>query len=275
MNEYSVIAGIYDRINSGVDYERWADYVESLFDEYLSARPELVLDLASGTGSMTLELAKRGYDMIGVDLSEEMLAEATDRMYLMIDDGILPEEGRRPLFLCQDIREFELYGTVGAVVCCLDSLNYLAEEKDLIKVVSTVHNYLDPGGLFIFDMNTPFKFENVYGDNSYVYELDTDTEEDKFCVWQNFYDKESRICDFILTLFDRQPDGSYRRSDEEQAERCYTFDEISSALRSCGFELLRVSNGYGEDGKELVAASHADALPEDTERWYFTARKAY
>ena len=158
MNDYSVIAGVYDRINSGVDYERWADYVESLFEKHLEKRPELVLDLASGTGSMTLALAARGYDMIGVDLSEEMLAEATDRMYIMIDDGILPEDGRRPLFLCQDIREFELYGTVGAVLCCLDSLNYLTEKDDLKKTLKTVHNYLEPGGIFIFDINTPYKF---------------------------------------------------------------------------------------------------------------------
>ena len=172
MNDYNVIAGVYDRINSGVDYGRWGDYVEEMLGKYLAARPELVLDLACGTGSMTLELAGRGYDMIGVDLSEEMLAEATDRMYLMIDDGVLPEEGRRPLFLCQDIRNFELYGTVGAAVCCLDSLNYLIGDGELERVFATVHNYLDPNGLFIFDMNTPYKFEKIYGDNSYVYELD-------------------------------------------------------------------------------------------------------
>ena len=273
MNEYSVIAGVYDRINSGVDYERWADYVEALFKKHLGCTPELVLDLASGTGSMTLELAKRGYDMIGIDLSEDMLAEATDRMYIMIDDGILPAEGRRPLFLCQDIRDFELYGTVGAVLCCLDSLNYLLDEADLKKTFSAVHNYLDPGGVFIFDMNTPYKFESVYGDNSYVYELDADTDDEKFCVWQNYYDKESRICDFLLTLFERGPDGRYSRRDEEQAERCYFFDEIKCALEACGFELLSISEGYGENGEELNPADHPRYLPGDTERWYFVARK--
>ena len=273
MNDYSVIAGVYDRINSGVDYGRWADYVESLFEKYLGGRPELVLDLASGTGSMTLELAKRGYDMIGVDLSEEMLAEATDRMYIMIDDGELPLEGRRPLFLCQDIREFELYGTVGAVVCCLDSLNYLTGEGDLEKTFSTVHNYLDPSGLFIFDMNTPYKFENIYGDNSYVYELDVDSEDEKLCVWQNYYDRESRICDFILTLFERESDGRYRRSDEEQTERCYTFEEISEALAESGFELIGVSAGYDGVGLKNGLAKDARELLNDTERWHFVARR--
>ena len=273
MNEYSVIAGVYDRINSGVDYERWADYVESLFEKHLKSKPELVLDLASGTGSMTLELAKRGYDMIGVDLSEEMLAEATDRMYIMIDDGLLPEDGRRPLFLCQDIREFELYGTVGAALCCLDSLNYLTGDGELKGVFAAVHNYLDPEGLFVFDMNTPYKFENIYGDNSYVYELDTDTDSEKFCVWQNFYDRESRLCDFALTLFERDKDGRYTRSDEEQSERCYSFEEIRTALAESGFELLGVSNGYDEKGREKISRADPRDLPADTERWYFAAKK--
>ena len=100
MNEYNVIAGVYDKINSGVDYEKWADFIESLFNKYLSEKPELVLDLASGTGRMSLELAKRGYDMIGVDKSEEMLSVAMDAVFDAIIDGILPEEGKRPLFPC-------------------------------------------------------------------------------------------------------------------------------------------------------------------------------
>lgn len=268
MNDYNVIAGVYDRINSGVDYAKWADRAEVLFDRYLKSRPELVLDLACGTGSMTLELAGRGYDMIGVDLSEDMLSEATDRMYLMIDDGRLPEDGARPLFLRQDIREFELYGTVGAVLCCLDSLNYLTGDGELLKVFSAVHNYLDPDGLFIFDMNTPYKFENIYGDNSYVYELDTETDADKLCVWQNYYDRDSRLCDFMLTLFEREADGRYKRSDEEQCERCYSFEEVKNALEESGFELLHISNGFEEYS---VEASDANRLPVDTERWHFAA----
>lgn len=270
MNEYNVIAGVYDRINSGVDYASWADYAESIFRKHMSDRPNLVLDLACGTGSMTLELARRGYDMIGVDLSEDMLAEATDRMYTMIDGGELPEVGARPLFLCQDIREFELYGTVGAALCCLDSLNYLTEDGDLEKTFRTVHNYLEPGGVFLFDMNTPYKFETVYGDNSYVYELDADSGNDKFCVWQNYYDPQNRLCDFMLTLFERNADGLYSRSDEDQRERCYSFLEIKNALASCGFDLVSLSDGFSEDRAESPAPS-PDTLPAQTERWYFTA----
>lgn len=260
MNEYNVIAGVYDRINSGVDYEKWADHTETLFDKYLKERPELVLDLASGTGKMSLAMAKRGYDMIGVDGSPDMLARASDAVFDAIIDGILPEDGKRPLFLCQSMTDFELYGTVGAVLCCLDSLNYLTGDGELKKCFSLVHNYLDPDGLFIFDMNTPYKFENVYGENAYVYDVDGENG-GSFCVWQNFYDKETRLCDFLLTVFEEGKDGRYDRCDEEQRERCYSMDEITAALSETGFELL-----------EVVADTDSAPIAEDTQRWYFTAR---
>ena len=259
MNEYNVIAGVYDKINSGVDYEKWADFIESLFDKYLTERPELVLDLASGTGRMSLTLAKRGYDMIGVDASEEMLAAASDAVFDAIIDGELAEDGKRPLFLCQSMTSFELYGTVGAIVCCLDSLNYRTEDGEIEKCFSLAHNYLDPDGLFIFDMNTPYKFENIYGENAYVY--DVDGEKGSFCAWQNFYDKESRLCDFLLTVFEEDEDGKYTRLDEEQRERCYSMNEIKNALANNGFELLAVYSDV--DGSPIK---------DDTHRWYFTAR---
>ncbi len=259
MNEYNVIAGVYDKINSGVDYEKWADFIELLFNKYLSEKPELVLDLASGTGRMSLELAKRGYDMIGVDRSEEMLSVAMDAVFDAIIDGILPEEGKRPLFLCQGMTDFELYGTVGAIVCCLDSLNYLTEDGELSKCFSLAHNYLDPDGLFIFDMNTPYKFENIYGENAYVY--DVDGEKGNFCAWQNFYDKETKLCDFLLTVFEEDGSGRYSRFDEEQRERCYSMDEIKKTLSENGFELLGVYSDYD-----------ASPIKDDTHRWYFCAR---
>ena len=262
MNQYNMIAGVYDSINSGVDYGKWGDLFERMLDKYLPERPSLVLDLACGTGKMTLEFSKRGYDMIGVDGSAEMLAVATDSLYDMIDSGVLSEDSPRPLLLCQDMREFELYGTVGAAFCCLDSLNYLTDGGDLEKCLATVHNYLDPDGLFLFDMNTPYKFENVYGENAYVYDMPEDKGAGaRFCVWQNFYDKDSKICDFYLTLFESDKDGRYQRADEEQRERCYTLDEIKSALAGAGFELLEVVSDY--DGSPIS---------EDTQRWYFTAR---
>ena len=262
MNGYNAIAGVYDSINSGVDYRKWADYIESNFNKYLKNRPELVLDLACGTGRMTLEMARRGYDMIGIDGSAEMLARATDSLYDMIDGEELSEDSPRPLFLCQDMREFELYGTVGAVTCCLDSLNYLTGDGELSKCFSLVHNYLDPDGIFMFDMNTPYKFKNIYGENAYVYDMAASGESGaRFCVWQNFYDEETRLCDFYLTLFEETSDGKYERADEEQRERCYTLDEIKEALETTGFELISV-------------ASDLDGSPvsETTERYYLIAR---
>lgn len=250
---YGAISAIYDKINSRVDYVAWADFFEKCFDKFLKERPELVLDLACGTGSMTLELARRGYDMIGIDASFDMLNEALERKF----DLELP---RDVLFLLQDMREFELYGTVGAISCCLDSLNYLTEDGDLEKCLSLVHNYLDPDGLFLFDVNTPHKFENVYGSNSYVYEED-DCGEGNFCVWKNAYDEESRLCDFALTVFEKNEDGTYSRRDELQTERCYSKAEIEKALEKTGFEVI----GFYSDF-EFAPAQDTD------ERWYAVAR---
>ena len=245
---YDAIASVYDKLNAELDYKGWADFFESCFDRYLEKRPEIILDLACGTGRMTRILADRGYDMIGVDGSEAMLSEA----YMQGGEGIL--------YLLQDMREFELYGTVGATVCCLDSLNYLLDPKDIRQTLSLVHNYLDPDGLFIFDVNTPYKFENIYGNEAYILE-DEDENGAVYCGWQNEYDKDSRICDFYLSLFSETENGSYIRSDEHQRERCYSEEELKMLLAETGFELL----GIYEDFQLTV--------PKDScERWYIVAR---
>ncbi len=251
---YHAIASIYDKLNKDIDYVSWADFVERAFSKYLDIKPEIVLDLACGTGSMTVELAKRGYDMIGVDLSEDMLNEAYTRS---IGQGIL--------YLCQDMRSFELYGTVGAAVCCLDSMNYLTEDGDLDKCLFTLHNYLDPDGLLLFDVNTPYKFKNIYADNAYILEDEIDYGEDElsavFCGWQNSFDEKSGICDFYLTVFEEAEDGSYTRREEHQRERCYTLEELKAALTHAGFEYL---GSFGDfDFSEPT---------ETTERWYIAAR---
>ena len=255
---YNAVARVYDKLNADIDYGKWADFIESCFDRYLPRRPELLLDLACGTGSMTLALARRGYDMIGVDGSADMLSEAFMR-----------SEGAGILYLEQDMRTFELYGTVGAVTCCLDSLNYLLSPDDLALCFQTVHNYLDPDGLFLFDMNTPHKFRAVYGNNAYVLEdelvwdegLDTEERAAIFCGWQNEFHPETALCDFHLSIFEELPDGGYRRSDEHQVERCYTMDEITSALEKAHMELVGVWSDFDF------------STPTDTtERWYFCAR---
>ena len=252
---YTAIARIYDKLNADISYKKWADFIEKCFDRYLKCRPDLVLDLACGTGSMTLEMADRGYDMIGVDGSEDMLMVAYERSV-----------GKGILYLCQDMRSFELYGTVGAVLCCLDSLNYLLSEEDLKKTLSLVHNYLDPDGLFLFDMNTPYKFENIYSDNAYILEDETVYEgEDKpyavFCGWQNQFDRNSGICDFYLSVFEEDEDGRYIRQDEQQKERCYSLDTVKDLLSDTGFEFI----GAFED------FDFSDT-GEKCERWYIAAR---
>ncbi len=256
---YNAIARVYDKLNAEIDYSEWADFIEKCFDKFLDKRPDLLLDLACGTGRMTRELAARGYDMIGIDGSEDMLAVAMSKNP--------EEEDQRILYLKQDMREFELYGTVGAIVSCLDSINYILDEKDLSRVFSLAHNYLDPDGLFIFDVNTPYKFENIYSDNAYILEDEIceeygdETERyEVYCGWQNFYDKKTSLCEFYLTLFE-ELDGKYLRSDEHQTERCYSEDILRAALENNGFEIIGFFGGY--DFSEPKS---------DTQRWYIVAK---
>ena len=246
MNGYGPISRVYDRLNGDIDYSAWADGIEAAFERIMGKKPELVLDLACGTGRMTFELAHRGYDMIGVDLSIEMLMRARDRQ---TDESIL--------WLNQDMRSFELYGTVGAVVCCLDAVNCLMNIKDVEKCFSLVHNYLDPDGVFLFDVNTPYKFEKIFGDNAYILE-----DENVYCGWQNSYNEKTGVCDFYLTVFEDEGEG-YVRYDETQREKKYTMRQLTDALERAGLKLVGFFGGYdGSDTKE------------DTERWYIAAKKA-
>lgn len=221
---YDILAPFYDSINSDIDYKKWADFIEDIIDKEMKIRPELVLDLGCGTGRMTLELASRGYDMTGVDCSPEMLDIARN---------LADEQGHDILWLCQDMREFELYGTVDAAVCCLDCFNHLISYGDLKKSLSLVHNYLIPDGIFIFDVNGKFKFENIYADNTYTME-----EDGAVCIWENYYDSESCLCNFYITLFQEEDDGRYVRYDDEQTERMYTLEEIKAALAETGMEFI-------------------------------------
>ena len=249
MESYEALAKVYDRLNGEVDYTAIADLYQSIFARY-GVAPELLLDLGCGTGRMTLELADRGYDMIGVDASAEMLSKAYEQMYAKGKSGIL--------FLQQDMRAFELYGTVGAVVSTLDCINYLTEDGDLEKCFALVHNYLDPNGVFVFDVNTPYKFRHIYGDNAYILE-----EEDGsiYCGWQNDYDEESGLCRFLLSVFSEEGDGRYSRADEEQIERCYSREALTAALEKAGFVDICF---FGDTD---LGAPHAE-----TERWYIAAR---
>ncbi len=241
------MARVYDRLNGTVDYGKWVDYIEECFGKYLKEKPSLVLDLGCGTGKVTLEMCRRGYDMTGLDISPEMLAQAYSAMY--------DEELSGILFLEGDMCDFELYGTVGAVVCCLDGINHLLDPEDVQRCFKTVHNYLDPDGLFVFDVNTPYKFKNIYGDNDYVLE-----EDGAVCAWRNRLSEDGQQCDFHLTVFEKGRTGLYRRSDGVQSERCYGRDELVAMLGEAGFDVIGV-----------FAALSFDDPSEDTHRWHVVA----
>ena len=244
---YDFLAPIYDRVNGEVDYSVWADFIEENARRHMDEPPHLALDLCCGTGRMTLELARRGYDMTGVDLSPEMLGVARENA---------ENEGLDILWLCQDMREFELYGTVELCTCLLDSVNHLTERRELMDCFSLVHNYLSPNGLFIFDINGRGKFERVYADNAFVVEDGGD-----MCVWQNYYNAKSKFCDFYITLFKECEGGAYERIDEVQRERVYTIRQIKSALSDSGFEVLGAYSDFN-----FTEANDCD------ERIHFVAR---
>ena len=223
---YDILAPMYDAVNRDVNYSSWADFIDDVARKNMAIKPELVLDLGCGTGKMTLELARRGYDMTGVDNSPEMLDIARE---LAEAEGL----SDKMLWLLQDMREFELYGTVDLTVSCLDCINHLTSPKDLDKCLDLVHNYLIPDGLFIFDVNGKFKFENIYGDRAYSME-----EDGKVCIWQNSYNEKTKLCDFYITVFEECEDGRYERYDDAQRERMYTLSVLKKHLLSSGFELV-------------------------------------
>lgn len=247
---YDLIAPLYDKVNGELDYSAWADFIEENIRRYNpNMNTELVLDLGCGTGRMTLELARRGYDMTGVDLSPEMLDLARNAA---CREGL----SDKMLWLLQNITEFELYGTVELTVSCLDTINHLTSPKELKQCLSLVHNYLVPDGLFLFDINGKRKFEEIYADNAYVME-----EDGAVCVWQNSYNPSTKLCDFYITLFEEGEDGRYERCDEVETERMYTLRSVKSALAECGFEFIGAYSDF-----------NFTEATDSSERIYITAR---
>ena len=243
---YSGFAEVYDLFMDNVPYEEWSRYLIGVLKQY-QITDGLILDLGCGTGKMTRLLAQAGYDMIGVDISEEMLGIA--RMQEAEDSGIL--------YLNQDMREFELYGTVRAVVSVCDSMNYITSEEELLTVFSLVNNYLDPGGIFIFDLNTLYKYREVLGETT----ICENRTEGSF-IWDNYYDEEEQMNEYDLTLFIREEDGRYRKYEETHYQRGYKLETIKKLIEQSGLEFLAC---YGEDSNEPPA--------EDCERVYFIARE--
>ena len=229
MGSYESLAACYDGLTYDVDYSAWADYVEKHFARRgLPGRT--VLDLACGTGSLTRELAQRGYEMIGVDQSGDMLAQAAEKNRKV--------EGIPPIFLCQPMEKLDLYGTIDACVCCLDSVNYVTRPDKLRRAFARVHLFLAPGGVFLFDVNTPEKLERMDG------QVFLDETEDTYCVWRAQYDRRSRVCSYFMDLFrlDRES-GQWERGEELHRERAYTLEELTSYLEQARVFLVAKKEG--------------------------------
>ena len=225
MESYEFLAGCYDQLTADVRYRAWADYLERHFAR--SAIPiRTVLDLACGTGSLTRILAERGYEMIGVDQSEEMLAQAAEKCRDVA--------GERPLFLCQPMEKLDLYGTVDACVCCLDSVNYVTRPAALRRAFQRVHLFLMPGGLFLFDVNTPEKFRKMDG------QVFLDETEDAYCVWRAEFSEKRRICTYGMDIFRRREGDLWERGQEVHREYAYELGELAGFLRQAGFRRIRV-----------------------------------
>ena len=229
MEAYTSFARVYDTFMDNVPYEEWADYLEERLKEY-GVKDGLVLELGCGTGSMTELLAEKGYDMIGVDNSEDMLEIAMEKRI---------ESGHDILYLLQNMQEFELYGTVKAVVSVCDSVNYITEKAELEEVFRLVNNYLDPQGIFIFDFNTEYKYREILG-NQVIAE---DREECSF-IWENYYDHTSMINEYELTLFVQEEDDLYRKYQESHFQKAYTLQDIRSMIEASGLKFVTAYDAY-------------------------------
>ncbi len=265
MDAYTGFASVYDIFMDNVPYDEWCAYLTALMKEY--GVPEgLVAELGCGTGSMTRRLAAAGYDMIGIDLSEDMLDVArsyeADAYEISYEDEI-----PRIMYLNQDMREFELYGTVAAVVSLCDSLNYITEEADLCKVFRLVNNYLDPGGLFLFDMNTIHKYRDVIGETTIA-----ENREDCSFIWDNAYDEASGLNQYDITIFKRavfedeaeDEPPLFERTMETHVQRAYSLETVVRLLEEAGMEFVAA---YEAGTRQPVTGQ--------TERMFIIAREKY
>ena len=233
MDSYQDFAWVYDELMDNVPYEQWTADIIEILGAY-DINDGLVLDLGCGTGTVTRLLSKKGYDMIGIDLSEDMLSVAREKS----------EEEPGILYLCQDMREFELYGTVRAVVSLCDSINYLLSEDEVVETFKLVNNYLDPEGIFIFDFNTVYKYKEIIGDSVIAENRDSCS-----FIWENSFDCEENINEYYLTLFIEEEDGRYTRSEETHYQKGYELEQIKRMLSLSGLVFIRA---YDSETKKEV-----------------------
>ncbi len=224
---YESFARVYDTFMDNVPYDEWAGYVTGELKKH-GIGDGIVLDLGCGTGQMTRRLAKAGYDMIGIDASVDMLEIAREK-----------DEGQEILYLLQDAREFELYGTVRAVISTCDTLNYITCREDLVRVFRLVNNYLDPGGLFLFDLNSVWHYEHLCADNTFA-----ESRDECSFIWENDYDPDTGINEYDLTLFLHREGAMYERFLETHEEKAWEIDEIREMLLEAGMEFAGVKEAY-------------------------------
>ena len=247
MDAYTSFARVYDTFMDNIPYEEWAEYLTGLLKEY-GIEDGLVLDLGCGTGTMTEILASKGFDMIGADYSEEMLEIAMEKR---------AKSGHDILYLLQDMREFELYGTVGAVVSVCDSVNYITEEDELEEVFRLVNNYLDPKGVFIFDFKTLYNYQTVLGDRTIA-----EKREECSFIWDNYYYEDEKINEYELTLFIQEEEDVYRKFEEIHYQRAYTLEDMIRLVKASGLEFVTAYDAFTKN------APH-----EKSERIYIIARE--
>jgi len=228
MNAYDALAGAYDALTGDVNYPRRAAYLQRLF-RHSRIPVHTVLDLACGTGAMTALLTERGYELIAVDSSAEMLAVAKEKAAKL--------RGTAPVFVQQSMPKLDLYGTVDAAVCCLDSLNYLTRPQDVRRTFERLRLFIAPGGVLVFDVNTEEKLRSLDG------QVFLDETEDVYCVWRAAYQERRKLCSYWLDLFTRRADGVWERHGEEHRQRAYGMAELRTWLEAAGFKSVRV---YGD-----------------------------
>ena len=247
MEAYTNFAEVYDTFMDNIPYEKWAEYLHEIMEEY-NIREGTLLELGCGTGNMTEQLASMGYDMIGVDNSEDMLELAMEKRL---------KTGHDILYLLQDMQSFELYGTVKAVVSVCDSVNYVTDEAELKEVFRLVNNYLDPRGIFIFDFNTTYKYREILGDRT----IAENREECSF-IWENYYYEDEKINEYDLSLFIKEDSGLYRKYEETHFQKAYELEGMKQVLEKAGLQFVTAYDAFTKEA------------PSDTsERIYVIARE--
>ena len=247
MEAYTDFASVYDTFMDETPYEEWCEFLVEKLEEYKVPKG-LVLDLGCGTGTLTEMLSEKGYDMIGVDNSAQMLSIAMEKQ---------EQSGENILYLMQDMREFELYGTVSAVISVCDSLNYLLEEEELVETFRLVNNYLDPKGIFIFDFNTVYKYSQVIGDTTIA-----ENREDCSFIWENYYHEEEEINEYDLTIFVKGEE-LFRKFQENHFQRGYRLEQMKKALAQAGMEFVIAMDADTHEG-----------VTAESERIYCIARES-